>query len=68
MGRWVFAERVCASESYVWIRAGPQLVVGAPGSGDEMLGKWSGSLKGSNNSINTGVQSKEPGRNVIRKT
>lgn len=31
-----------------WIGAGPQLVVGAPGSGKEALGKWSGSLRGSN--------------------
>ena len=37
-------------------------MVGGPGSGEEVPGKWPGSSKGSNNSINTGGQSQEPDR------
>lgn len=62
MDRWVVAERACASQPYDWIRAGPRLVVGAPGSVEEVLGKWSGSLRGCSSSTETGVQSQEAGR------
>lgn len=33
-------------EPYVWIKTGAQLVVRPLGIGEEVLGKWSGSLKG----------------------
>lgn len=42
MGRWmdgcVAAEGICDSEPYVQIRTGSQLVVGGPGSGEEVVG------------------------------
>lgn len=48
-------------EPYVWIKTGVQLVVRVPGTGEEVLGKPSGSLKGTHDSRNTGIQrSKEP--------
>lgn len=73
MGEWVgfLQKEFVPLEPNVWIKTRAQLVVGrcgGPGNGEEALGKCSGSLKGSHDSRNTGIQPKEPGRNVIRKT